>query len=158
MSKKKKKDANALATNRKARRNFEIIDTIEAGIELRGCEVKAIRENRVSIEEAFAQFHKQQVFLHQLHVEPYSHGSAFTPAPDRLKRLLLHKAEIIRLMGQVAQQGLALIPLKLYTKDRLIKVELGLGKGKNVLDKRETIKRRMSDRETARALKNARAR
>lgn len=156
--KKKKKDADALATNRKARRNYMILETFEAGIELRGSEVKSIRENRASIEEAFAQVHEGQLWLHQLHIEPYSHASNYAPSPDRVKRLLMHKGEILRLIGQMAQKGLTLIPLKLYKKGHLIKVELALCRGKNVIDKRETLKKRTADREARKAMKDARSR
>ena len=141
--------------NRRARRNYEVMDRFEAGIELFGTEVKAIREGKVSIDEAFAQVQDGQLWVHQMRIEPYSHGNQFNHVPTRLKRLLMHKVEIRRLEMQVATKGNSLIPLKLYLKNGRIKMELGLCRGKNVGDKREDLKRRTSDREAERAMAEA---
>lgn len=141
-----------LATNRKALRDYIILDKIEAGIELLGAEVKSIREGRVSLNEAFADIEKGQVYLRDLNVLAYAHSRVDDHDPVRPKRLLLHKAEIHRLVGQVAIKGHTIIPLRLYLKHGRVKVELALAKGKHFEDKRETIKRKTADRETAREI------
>jgi len=157
MSKKKKKVApGTFVTNRRALRNYVVLETFEAGIALVGTEVKSIREGHVSIEEAFAMVDNSQLWLHQLHIEVYSFGNRNNHTPVRLKRLLMHKAEIRRLAAKTAEKGLALVPMRIYEKNRLIKVELGLCKGKNVVDKRETIKKRESERDASRAINEAR--
>lgn len=159
MAKKKKKDADTLATNRKARRNYEILESFEVGIALKGTEVKSIRASHVSIEEAFAQIHNGEVWIHQLRIEAYTHGgNAYNHSPERQRRLLLHKSEIVRLYQKVSQKGYSLIPISLYLKNQRVKIELGLCRGKNVLDKREDMKRRTADREARQAIKAARSR
>jgi SsrA-binding protein len=142
----------ALATNRKARRDYQILEKLEAGIELRGTEVKSIRAGRASLAESFARVENDEVILHGLHVEPYPHGNRFNHDPLRPRRLLLHKQEIRRLYGLVSIKGRALVPLRLYLRRGRVKVELGLAKGKHAADKRETIKRRTADREAQRAI------
>ncbi|MCC5849234.1 MAG: SsrA-binding protein SmpB [Verrucomicrobia bacterium] len=147
-----------LATNRKARHNYHILDTLEAGIALCGTEVKAIRNHELSIEEAFAVEHKGEVFLHNLHVRAYSHGNRFNHEPVRIRKLLLHKREIRKLAGQLSQEGLTLVPLDLHLRRGKIKVQLGIAKGKNQGDKRETLKKREADRDARRALSEAQRR
>lgn len=142
----------ALATNRKARRDYQILEKLEAGIELRGTEVKSIRAGKASLGESYARVEGNEVILHGLHIEPYAHGNRFNHDPVRPRRLLLHKQEISRLHGQVAVKGRTLVPLRLYLKRGRVKVELGLGKGKHDQDKRETLKRRTADREAQRAI------
>jgi SsrA-binding protein len=145
------KDAGkTLAGNRKASFNFILLDKFEAGIELLGPEVKSIREGHVSLNESFARVENVQVFIYGMHVLPYSHSRVETLDPVRPRRLLLHRNEITRLIGQVAEKGRTLIPVRLYLKRGFIKMEIALGKGKELHDKRETIKRRTSERETAR--------
>ncbi|NEN93881.1 MAG: SsrA-binding protein SmpB [Okeania sp. SIO3H1] len=144
-----------LASNRKARQNYEILETIEAGIVLAGTEVKSIRNRELSIEEAFAVEQKGEVFLHNLHVRAYSHGNIHNHEPQRIRKLLLHRREIRKLGAQVAQQGLTLVPLDLHLRGGKIKVLLGLAKGKNVSDKRESLKKKQSDREARRAMSAA---
>ena len=141
-----------LATNRKASHDYFILDKVEAGIELRGTEVKSIRAGHFSINEGYALVENGQIVLHGLHVQPYSHGRLAEQDPDRPKRLLLHRPEINRLIGQTAIKGQTLLLLKVYLTHGLVKVELGLGKGKQVLDKRETLKKKTSDREARRVL------
>ena len=141
-----------LANNRKAFHDYHILEKIEAGIELRGSEVKSMRDGRFSINEAYADLENGQLYLHSLHVLPYSHSRLADQDPDRVKRLLLHKNEIHRLAGQVSIKGHTLIPLRIYLKHGLIKVEVGLAKGKLAEDKRETLKRRTADREIRRAI------
>lgn len=148
----------ALATNRKARREYHILNSLECGIELRGTEVKSIRDGKISINESYASVDDGQIYLHQCRIEPYSHGNQFNHDPMRPRRLLLHRAEINRLLAQVREKGLTLVPLKLYLKRGRVKVDLGLARGKDVQDKRETIKRRTADREAQRAIAEHRRR
>lgn len=141
-----------LASNRKAHHDYHILDKIEAGIELRGAEVKSIRAGQVSLQEGYADVENGQVFVYGVRVQPYSHSRQDQQEPDRPKRLLLHKAEISRLVGQTALKGHTLVPLKLYLRHGLVKLELGLGRGKQFEDKRETLKRRAADRDAQRAI------
>lgn len=150
-SEKKPRGSGQLATNRKALHHYFILEKIEAGIELRGPEVKSIREGRVSLDEAFADIHNGEVMLRDLHIQPYRHARADELDPVRPRRLLLHKNEIFRLLGQVQIKGHTLIPLRLYLKQGLVKVEIGLARGKEFADKREALKRKQADREIARA-------
>jgi SsrA-binding protein len=139
--------------NHKARRDYFIGDTYEAGIELKGTEVKALRTAHASIEEAFARVEHGQVWLYNAHIQPYKFGNRFNVDPLRPRRLLLHKKEIDRLAGQLNAKGVALLPLRVYFSDRgFAKITLGVGKGKSQVDKRETLKRKDADREVRRAL------
>uniref|UniRef100_A0A7C6EDF2 SsrA-binding protein n=1 Tax=candidate division WOR-3 bacterium TaxID=2052148 RepID=A0A7C6EDF2_UNCW3 len=132
-----------VATNRKARRDFEILETYEAGIKLLGTEVKSLRNHSASLEGSYAGIENGEVFLYDANIAPYSHGNIFNPDPKRKRKLLLNKDEIKRLYGKTQVRGFTLIPLKLYFNDRgLAKVELGLCRGKKVYDRREEIKRR----------------
>lgn len=141
-----------LATNRKARHDYHILDAIEAGIELRGTEVKSARAGEVSLSGGYAQIQDGQVILQHINIAPYVAGNRFNHDPERPRRLLLHKKEIRRLQGRVEQEGNTLVPLKCYLKHGFVKIELGLCKGKLQNDKRETIRRRDADRETSRAV------
>ena len=147
-----------LATNRKARFHYHILEQVEAGIQLGGTEVKSIRNRELSIEEAFAMEKDGQIFLHNLHVRAYSHGNQFNHEPVRIRKLLLHKREIRKLAAQLSQQGLTLVPLDLHLRNGKIKVQLGLGKGKIQSDKRETLKKRESERDARRAVSEAQKR
>lgn len=135
-----------IITNRKARRDYFIIETCEAGIELKGSEVKSLRDRRGNLTESFAKIVGREVFLFNLHISPYTHSSIDTPDPLRTRRLLLHKHEIQKLAGQVSVGRRTLIPLKLYFKKGKVKVELALAKGKARYDKRESMKRREHER------------
>ena len=142
-----------IASNRKARRDYHILDTLEAGIELRGTEVKAIRLGHISLEESFAAIENgREVFLYQAHVQPYEYGNVHNHDPVRPRRLLLHRQEILRLAGQTAQKGCTLVPLQVYLKHGRVKIEIGVCKGKHHEDKREDLKRRTADRESQRAI------
>ncbi len=146
-----------VTVNRKARHDYEILETYEAGIELKGSEVKSLREGKGSIRDAFARVENGEVWLYNFHIPPYKQSTVFVPNPERPKKLLLHKHEIKRLAGRVAERGLTLIPLKVYFNDRgWAKVELALARGKKLHDKRETIKRRILEREAERAMKRYR--
>jgi SsrA-binding protein len=141
-----------LASNRKAGHDYFILEKLETGIELRGAEVKSIRAGHLSLNEGYALVENGQLMLYGLHVQPYSHGRLAEQDPDRPKRLLVHKAELNRLIGQTAIKGHTLLPLKVYLTHGLVKVELGLGKGKQIVDKRDTLREKTANREALRAL------
>ena len=142
-----------VGTNKTARHEYFITDTYEAGMILRGTEVKSLREGRVNLKDSYAQIKNGELFLVNCHISPYNYGNQFNHDPTRPRKLLLHKREIKRLIGKVAEKGFTLIPLKIYFKDGKAKVELGLAKGKKVHDKREDMKERDARREMERALK-----
>lgn len=144
----------AVATNRKALHDYHILETVEAGIELVGTEVKSLREGRANLRDAYAAVHDDQMYLHNAHISPYSHGNIQNHDPLRVRRLLLHKAEIRRLTGKIAEQGLTVVPLRIYfTPKSKAKVELALAKGKQLHDKRRSIAEKDHNREIARALR-----
>jgi SsrA-binding protein len=142
-----------IAVNRKARRDYEIIESFEAGMVLKGTEVKSLREGRLSFKDSYARIENGEVFLVNAHISPYSHGNIQNHDPLRERKLLLHKSEIRRLVGKTEQKGLTLVPLKAYFAQGHAKVELALARGKRQSDKRETIKRRDAEREMERELK-----
>jgi len=152
------KEDRILSKNRKARHNYHIGDTCEAGIVLVGTEVKSMRDNHFSIDEAYAEITHGEVWLQRMRVEPYKHGNQFNHEPVRPRKLLLHREEIRRLTGKLAEQGYTLIPLDVHLKKGKVKVTLGLGKGKAHQDKREDIKKRDAKREADRAIAQARKR
>ena len=143
-----------LVENRQARFNYEILEKVEAGISLQGTEVKSIREGKANIKEAYADIRDGEAWLTGAHISPYSHGNITNHDPLRDRKLLLKANEIRRLQGKVMEKGLTLVPLRLYLKGRLIKLELGVGRGKKLVDKREDIKRRDQEREIQRAMKD----
>jgi SsrA-binding protein len=145
-----------IAENRKARHDYHVLDTWEAGIVLLGTEVKAIREGRVNLRDSFARLERGEVWLLNVHISPYSHAGYAHHDEKRQRKLLLHRSEIQKLTGRVAEKGLTLVPLELYFKDGRVKVALALAKGKQAHDKRETIRRREIDRETRAAVKSRR--
>ena len=140
-----------IVSNSKARRDYHILDTFEAGIVLHGTEVKALRAGKGQIGDAFARVEKEEVWLYNAHIDEYSHGNVQNHTPKAPRKLLLHKAEIRKLFGLVAVKGNAIFPLALYWKNGKVKVSLGVGKGKQMFDKRDDIKKRESDRELQRA-------
>ena len=149
--------SDTLATNRKARRDYEILETIECGIELRGSEVKSLRAKRVNLDDSFARIENGQVILYNAHISPYEQASYLNVEPTRPRRLLLHKGQIVKLVGKIAQRGFTLVPLKVYFGERgFAKIELALCKGKRLYDRREDIKRRQLSLEMRRILKNRR--
>ena len=142
-----------LAKNRKARFEYEIQNTMEVGIVLKGTEVKSIRAGQINITESFCRVDDHlQVYLLNAHVSQYDFGNIHNHDPLRPRRLLLHRSEIRRLYGQVKEQGLTLIPIKIYLKGGIIKMELALGRGKKMYDKRQTMKKRDAERDVERAL------
>lgn len=142
-----------IIVNKKARFNYEILDTFEAGIVLKGTEVKSLRQKKVSVQESYAKINNGEVFIVSLNISPYEMGNRFNHEPDRDRKLLLKKHEIKRLTGKLAEKGLTLVPLKLYFKNGKAKVLLGLGKGKALYDKRKTIRDRDAKRDMAREIK-----
>ena len=146
-----------VATNRKAHRDYEVLETLEAGIELKGCEVKSLRANRVNLEDSFARIEKEEVILYNTHVTPYEQASYLNVEATRPRKLLLHKGQITKLALRVAQKGFTLVPLKIYFNERgLAKLELALCRGKKLYDRRDDIKRREMDLEMRRILKSRR--
>jgi SsrA-binding protein len=159
-SKKKHVDSDGrqvVATNRRARFDYEIVDTFEAGIQLIGPEVKSLRDGRANLGDAFATVYRGEVWLEKLHISPYEPATRDNPTdPQRRRKLLMHRYEIERLDGRVAEKGLTLVPLTVYFRHGRAKVELALARGKHRHDKRETIRRREQDRETQRAMRRHR--
>ena len=149
----KKNNSNEIIKNKKARFDYEIIETFEAGIVLRGTEVKSLRQKRVSIQEAYAKIIKNEIFVTGLTISHYENGNRFNHEPDRDRKLLLHRQEIKRLIGKLKEKGFTLVPLSLYFKIGKIKMELGLAKGKAVYDKRKVIQQRDLDRDMQREMK-----
>ncbi len=142
-----------IATNRKALRDFQILERYEAGVELRGTEVKSIRQGRLNISDAFARVERGQVWLYNLDIQPYDKANGFTQhEPRRTRRLLLHKKEILKLFGETQQKGLALPVLRAYWKDARVKIELGVGRGRNKGDQREAMKEKEAKREAQRVV------
>jgi len=150
--KKKNQDRSVLATNRRARHDYHILETYECGIVLVGTEIKSLREGKVSIADAFATVDEGEVWLRNLHIPEYSMGSWTNHSPKRTRKLLLHRREIDSIMGKVRDGNRTLVPLQLYLKNGYVKLELGLAQGKQDYDKRQDIKRRTEEREITREL------
>ena len=145
-----------IAENRKARHDYHILETYEAGIALLGTEVKAIREGRVNLRDSYARPDNGEVWMMNVHISPYSHRGYADHSEKRQRKLLLHRHEIRKLIGRTAEKGLTLVPLQMYFKNGRVKVLVGLARGKQAHDKRETIRRREVDRETRAAVKAGR--
>lgn len=145
-------DIRVVVHNRKARHDYTIVETYEAGIALVGTEVKSLRAGNASLRDAFGQVQNGEVWLHNMHIGPYDQGSRWNPDPKRSRKLLLHRREIDRLRSVVERKGLALVPLRVYFKNGYAKLELAVGAGKRLYDKREAIARRDTDLEAERAL------
>jgi SsrA-binding protein len=146
----------SIATNRKARHEYEILEVLEAGLVLRGTEVKALRTGQVNFKDSFATIRNQEAWLRGCHISPYSHGTDANHEPERDRKLLLHRNEIARLMGKVAERGLTIVPLRLYFKQGRAKVEIGLARGKKLHDKRSSLREREVAREMDRASRGSR--
>ena len=144
-----------IATNRRARHEYHILETIEAGLVLRGTEVKSLRAGGVSFKDSYATIRSGEGWLLGCHINPYSHGTDANHDPERDRKLLLHRRELGRLTGKIAERGLTLIPLRTYFKRGRVKVELGLGRGKKLHDKRATIRERDTQREMDQAARSA---
>ncbi|MCG9967567.1 SsrA-binding protein SmpB [Pelotomaculum terephthalicicum JT] len=139
--------------NRKARHEYHVIETFEAGLALTGTEVKSLRAGRANLQDSYARVENAELLLYNMHISPYDQGNQFNHEPKRTRKLLMHKVEILRLLGKAREKGLALIPLKVYFKDGIAKVELALAKGKKIYDRRDDIAARDARREIDRAVK-----
>ena len=153
MAKKKPSGEKIIAQNKTARLNYFIEDTYEAGIALVGTEVKALREGKANLKDSYALVNNGEVFVHEMHISPYTFGNRQNHDPLRVRKLLLHKGEIKRLYGKSRERGLALIPLKLYFKNGKVKMEIGIGRGKRLYDKRESLKIKEDRREMERGMR-----
>ena len=147
------KGTKTIAENRQARHEYFILESFEAGIELTGTEVKSIRQGSVNLKDSWCSIENGELFIKQMHISPYEKGNIYNRDPLRVRRLLMHKAEIHRLFGKIKQEGLTLVPLSLYFKDSRVKVQLGLCKGKKLYDKRDDAAKRDAKRTIVRALK-----
>ncbi|HIY56469.1 MAG TPA: SsrA-binding protein SmpB [Candidatus Dorea merdavium] len=142
-----------VANNKKAYHDYFILETFEAGIALSGTEVKSIRMGKCSIKEAFVRVEKGEVFIYGMHISPYEKGNIFNKDPLRVRKLLLHRSEINKLLGKTKEQGITIMPLKVYLKGSLVKVEIGLARGKKLYDKRQDIAKKDQKREAQREFK-----
>lgn len=150
----RRKNSNSLVENRKARHDYFIQETVEAGLVLVGTEVKSIRNGRANLKECYAEVRNGEIFIRGMHISPYEQGNIFNEDPLRDRKLLLHKSEIGRLAGLVSREGLTLVPLSLYLKNGRVKVALGVCKGKKNYDKRDSLLEKAHNREMQRELKN----
>ncbi|MGL4990543.1 MAG: SsrA-binding protein SmpB [Sarcina sp.] len=149
----RKKSVNSLAENRKARHDYFVEESMEAGLVLVGTEVKSIRAGKANLKDCYADIDNGEIFIKNMHISPYEQGNIFNVDPLRHRKLLLHKNEILRLTGIIQQEGLTLIPLKLYLKEGKVKVQLGICKGKKNYDKRDSMLEKAAKRDIARELK-----
>ncbi len=156
MADKKTSGEKVVATNKKAFHDYFILEKIEAGIALLGTEVKAIREGRLNLKDSYAMVQAGEAFLLNCHISPYSHGNRENHDPTRTRKLLLHMKEIRKLIGKTQEKGLTVVPLRVYLKRGRVKVELGVARGKKLIDKRETERRKEADREARAAMKHRR--
>lgn len=147
-------DPNVLAQNKKARHDYTIVDTVEAGIVLTGTEIKSVRAARIQLKDGFAQIKNGEAWLVNVHIAPFEQGNIWNQDPERTRKLLLKKREIDRLANELKGSGMTLVPLKVYLKNGFAKVLIGLAKGKHDYDKRESIKRREQDRDIKRVMKS----
>jgi SsrA-binding protein len=148
-----------ISSNKKARRDYQISETFEAGIELKGDEVKSLRAKTCSLDDSFARIERNELFLYNMHISEFNKSSFFKSDPKRIRKLLVHKKEIKKLSGLTAQRGFTLIPLKVYFNDQgIAKIEMALAKGRHAFDKRKKLKEEIAQRETQRALKQFRKR
>lgn len=154
MAKRKQNDDKVLASNRRARHDYEILETFEAGIELKGTEVKSARAGKVQLKDSYVEVRDGEAWLVGVHVSPYSHGNRMNHDPERDRRLLLHRREIDRIFGRTLLQGQTAVPLKMVLRGNWIKVEVALAKGKKLHDKRQAAKERIARKEAEQAVKD----
>jgi SsrA-binding protein len=140
--------------NRKAHHDYFILESLEVGLALAGCEVKSIRNGKVNLQDSFARAEKDGIYLYGMHVSPYEQGNRYNPDPMRVRKLLLNRSEIDNLASRIHEKGLTLVPLKLYFKNGRAKIQLALAKGKNVKDKRDKLREKEANRDIDRALRN----
>ena len=148
-----KESTKTIAQNKKAHHDYFVLESYEAGIELCGTEVKSLRAGRVNLKDSWCNIVDGEIFVNGMHISPYDHGNVFNKDPMRVRRLLMHKKEILKLFGTLQQQGLSLIPISLYFKGSKVKMQVGLGKGKKLYDKRASMAERDAKRNIDRALK-----
>jgi SsrA-binding protein len=148
--------AKIVAKNRRARHDYHVVDSIEAGVALRGTEVKSVRQGKIQLAESFARIEGGEAFLYGAHISPYQEGGRYNVDPRRRRKLLLRKREILRLERQVMEKGMTLVPLSAYLKRRRVKIEIGICRGKRAYDKRRDIAKRDAEREIDRAMKERR--
>ncbi|MBC1291470.1 SsrA-binding protein SmpB [Listeria booriae] len=148
-----KGEGRLVAQNKKARHDYAIEETFEAGIVLQGTEIKSVRNARVNLKDAYARVDRGEVFLHNMHISPYEQGNRYNHDPLRTRKLLLHKRQISKLIGETKEAGYSIVPLKMYIKDGYAKVLIGVAKGKKKYDKREDLKRKEAKRDVERAFK-----
>jgi len=146
-------DIKIIAKNKRARHDYHVVDTVEAGVVLRGTEVKSVRLGKVQLVDSFARIEDDEVFVHSMHISPYEQGNRFNVEPRRRRKLLLHRSEIRRLHRQVREKGVTLIPLAVYLKGGRVKLEIGLCRGKRAYDKRRTIAERDAARDMERVMR-----
>jgi len=144
-----------ISKNSVAYHNYSIDDTLEAGIVLTGTEIKSIRSGKVNLKDTYVNIKNGEAFVYGMHISPYEHGNIFNKDPLRTRKLLLNRREINKLLGYISQKGLSLVPTKLYFKGNFVKLEIGIGKGKKLYDKREDIAKKDAERKIQRTLKNA---
>lgn len=144
-----------IATNKKAYHDYFIDEVFEAGLVLTGTEVKSLRLGKVNLKEAFCRIKGEEVFINNMNISPYDHGHRDNPDPTRMRKLLLHKTEIVKLTRLVEEKGFSLVPTKIYFKESRAKLEIGVGRGKQLHDKRHTLKKKEADREMARAIRDS---
>ena len=150
---KSKEQGKLIANNKKAYHDFFILETYEAGIVLHGTEVKSLRMGKCSIKESFIRIENGEMFIYGMHISPYEKGNIFNKDPLRVRKLLLHKSEINKLLGKTKEKGMAIVPLKVYFNKSLVKIEIGLAKGKKLYDKRQDIASKDQKREAQREFK-----
>ncbi|EFQ5576367.1 SsrA-binding protein SmpB [Listeria monocytogenes] len=148
-----KGDGKLVAQNKKARHDYAIEETFEAGIVLQGTEIKSVRNARVNIKDSYARIDKGEIFLHNMHISPYEQGNRYNHDPLRTRKLLLHKKQISRLIGETKESGYSIVPLKMYIKDGYAKVLIGVARGKKKYDKRQDLKQKEAKRDIERAFK-----
>ena len=156
MAKEDQPSERVVAQNRRARHDYDILETVEAGLVLTGTEVKSLRAGKASLAESYATVEGSEAVVRQLHIPPYEQGNRWNVDPIRPRKLLLHREEIRKLIGKTVERGMTLVPTRLYFKNGRVKVSVSLAKGKKEFDKRETIKRREAERETRAAVKSRR--
>lgn len=149
-----KGEGKLIAQNKKARHDYSVIDTMEAGIVLQGTEIKSIRNGRINLKDGFARIRNGEAYLYNVHISPYDQGNIFNHDPTRTRKLLLHKKQIAKLTAETKTTGITLVPLKVYLKNGFAKVLIGIAKGKKTYDKREDLKRKEVDRQIDRTLKS----
>ena len=146
-------DKKVISTNRKAFHDFLIFDKFEAGIVLTGTEIKSIRKGMLNLKDSFAKIEDNELFLYNMHISPYEHGNRYNHEPDRVRKLLLKKQEILKMLGKIKKESFTIVPLELYLSHGFAKIEIGLAKGKKLYDKREAITKKTQERDIARSVK-----